>query len=425
MVRVPRSAVNGPWSLVLGLWSFLAFCFLLSTTSRAQDALLLSIYNQNITDARKREMENQPYTTRWGELNMLAGASLVGEWNDNVNLSHLSPQEDFIVRPMGNVDVFWPVTDVNALRFSIGVGYDAYTRHPEYDQVVISPGSQLSWDIKVKDFTLNLHEIFYYEQDPTLYGSVSDKARFGGFYNTAGLEATWDLHDVVLSLGYDHFNFIASSSTYEYLTRASDFVLFRTSFLVHPSATVGIEASAGPTEYDQPVLQNNFTYSLGAFAQWQATQHISLQPRGGYYDYNFSSLGLRPSSEQNGYYLSLNFKHDLRRNINYSLEIGHETFSGVYTRLTEQWYGTAYINWRIIKYLSATTSFRYEAATQPLYLQLSDNYDRMYVGFRLSCPIKPKLTASLEYRYWLKTDQYLQSQDYQQNRLTLQLAYTF
>ena len=402
-----------------------AFSLLLGTSSRAQEALRLSRYNQNTTDARKRDLENQPYTVRWGDLKVLAGGSLAGEWNDNVNLSHLSPQEDFIVRPMGDLDVFWPVTDVNALTLSLGVGYNAYTRHSEYDQVVVSPGSQLSWDIKVQDFTINLHDIFYYQEDPTVYGSVSGRARFGGFNNSAGLRTTWDLHDVSLSLGYDHVNFIASSSTYDYLTRASDFALFRAAFQVHPSASVGIDVTGGPSEYDQPVLQNNFTYSLGGFAQWQATEHISLQPRGGYYSYDFSSLGLRPSSEQNGDYFALNFKHDLRRNISYSLEVGREAFLGVYSQLTEQWYGTASVNWRIIQYLSATTSFRYETATQPSGLQLSDNYDRVYVNFKLSCPIKEKLTASLEYRYWLKTSEQFQSQDYEQNRLTLQLAYHF
>ncbi len=370
-------------------------------------------------------MENQPYTVRWGELKLQAGASLAGEWNDNVNLSHDSPQADFIVSPMGNLGVFWPVTDVNALNFSLGVGYEKYLQHDDYDYLIVSPGSQLSWDITIKDFKLNLHDQFSYYEDPTVYGAVSGVARFGGFNNTAGILGTWDLHDVVLSLGYDHFNFIPSTSTYEYLRRASDFALFRASFQVHPSANVGIEATGGPSEYSQPVLQNNVTYSLGAFAQWQATEHISLQPRGGYYAYNFSSLGPLPSSEQNGYYLSLKFKHDLRHNINYSWEVGHETFFGIYSSLTEQWYGTASINWRIIQYLSATTDFRYETATQPLDLQLSDNYNRMSVDFRLSCPIKKKLTASLEYRYWLKKYELLQSQDYEQNRLILQMAYTF
>jgi hypothetical protein len=402
-----------------------AFYFLLCTPSFSQDALLLSIQNQNTADARKREMENQPYTVRWGELNLLAGASLAGEWNDNVNLSHVSPQADFIVSPMGNLDVFWPVTDVNALNFSLGVGYEKYLQHDDYDYLVVSPGSQLSWDITLKDFKLNLHDQFWYFEDPTVYGSVSGVARFGGFNNTAGILGTWDLHDVVLSLGYDHFNFIPSTSTYEYLRRASDFALFRASFQVHPSASVGIEASGGPSKYSQLVLQNNFTYSLGAFAQWQATEHISLQPRGGYYNYSFSSLGAIPSSEQDGYYLSLKIKHDLRRNINYSVEVGRESFFGIYSSLTEQWYGTASINWRIIQNLSATTGFSYETATQPLDLQLSDNYDRMYVDFRLSCPIKKKLTASLEYRYWLKRDAVSASQDYEQNRLILQMAYTF
>jgi len=412
--------------LQLSRFGFLlsAFSFLHSTSSRAQEALRQSLTGQTMSAERQRDLQEKPYTVRWGDFQLLTGASLAGEWNDNVNLSHTDPQQDFIITPMVNLGAFWPVTEMNSLSFSLGIGYATYLEHNQYDYAVITPGSQLAWDFLIKDFRINFHDWFSYQEDPTIYGGVSSTARFGGFYNTLGVLTTWDLHDVVLSLGYDHFNFISSSSTYDYLTRASDFFVARASFHVHPSATVALEASGGPTTYRQPILSPNIMYSFGAFADWKATEHIRLQPRAGFYQYFFSNEGLSGAgTEQNGYYFSLKLIHDLKWNIDYTLEGGHESFLGNQSALTEQWYAALGVNWRMIKNISMSTGLRYENATQVG--QFADNYERVFASLRLSCPIKPKLTTSLEYRYWLKNDEVSVNNDYEQNRVVLQIAYHF
>ena len=402
------------------------FCFLLSAFSLfAQDSLLLSQNGQRDADARKLELENLPYMLRWGDLKLVTGASMAGEWNDNINLSHAAPEADFLLRPQADCDLYWPVTEINILKVSFGVGYDKYLRYSENDHIIVSPGSQLSWDVMIKDFKINLHDQFSYYEDPTVNGSVSGQARFGGFENTAGVLGTWDLNDVVLSLGYDHFNFIASTTRYDYTTRASDFFTARVAARVHPGTMVGVETSAGPTAYDQAVLQNNTTYSLGAFAEWQVTDFIATQLHGGYYGYDFDALGHLPASTQTGYYLSLNYNQRLRKNISCNFEAGRQTSLGIYSSLTEQWYGQCGVDWRPLRHLSTYAGFRYETTTQSQYLQYGDNYDRMFVNLRLSTPLNKKWTASVEYRYWIKNSNLLTYQDYEQNRVTLQLAYHF
>ena len=166
----------------------------------AQDSLQLSLQNDSAAETRQRQLvKDQPYTVRWGEMNVLAGFSMAGGWNDNVNLSHSDPQADFFILPLGNLNLFWPVTEVNALTFSIGVGYEKFFRHEEYDQLWVMPGSLLGWDVVIKDFKINVHDFVSFEQDPTSAGAVSGLGRFGSLDNTAGLVASWDLHDVALS----------------------------------------------------------------------------------------------------------------------------------------------------------------------------------------------------------------------------------
>ena len=163
-----------------------------------------------------------------------------------MNLAHTAPQQDFIVRPVARFGAFWPVTEVNALTFSLGVGYEKYLNHGQYDRPLITPGSTLAWDFFTGNFRINFHDQFSYEEDPTPWGAVSGVARFGGFYNTLGAMALWDLHDVLLSFGYDHFNFVSSSSAFDFLTRASDFFLLRAGLKVHPAATAGLSSPVDP-----------------------------------------------------------------------------------------------------------------------------------------------------------------------------------
>ncbi len=420
----PLTSSSGPvvHSPLLPLCSLLfALC-----SASAQDALRLSLSGQTAAAQRRRGLENLPYTVRWGDLKLLTSASMAGEWNDNVNLVNSDPQQDFVLRPLGNLNVFWPVTELNLLTFSLGVCYEKFLQHGEYDRALITPGSALGWEVFIKDWRFNFHDQFSYEQDPTAWGAISGTARFGGFYNTAGLLASWDLHDVVLSFGYDHFNFVSSSSRFAYLSRASDFALVRAGFKVHPAAIAGVEVTGGPTAYAQRTLSDNTSYSFGVFADWQLTEQIKMQPRGGYYIYSFSNQGLvGGGTDQTGYYFSLNLNHRPSAKVNYSLEGGREAYFGNNSALTEQWYGSGWVSWRLIQHISLTTGFRYEIASQPIAFRFNDNYDRASANIRLSCPIKEKLTVSLDYRYFVKNSEHLQILNYEQDRLTLQMAYHF
>ncbi len=406
------------------MWPCFAFGTLACSVS-AQDSLRTSLNGQTAAAQRAQELENQPYTVKLGDFKLLASATAGVDYNDNITLLHNDPKSDVILRPMSQIDALWPITDLNSLSFSLGAGYEAYTQHSEYNRAVITPGSQLGWDIFIKDFRLNLHDQFSYEQDPTANGEITGNSSYGGFYNTAGLSLMWDLKDVTLSWGYDHSTFTSSSSKWEYLNRASDFGWFRSSFKVHPAVTTGLELSGGPTSYDSDLMNDNMTYSVGAFANWKVTKHITVEPRVGYYTYFFDSTGTSTrKKDEPGYYFSLRMTHAINQYVKYVVEGGRETFFGVASALTDQLYGTAYINWKIIKRLNLSTGFRYEDATQPVSF-LTEDYNRMSVNLKMSYALGAKLSAGLDYRYWLRDSQLLNLLSYEQNRVNLSLTYRF
>ena len=90
------------------------------------------------------------------------------EYNDNINLAERNKQEDVIIRPQFNINAIWPLTQLNTLRLDLGIGYAFYLNHSEFNNnaILISPGSQLSFDIFVGDFRINLHDRFSLSDDP-------------------------------------------------------------------------------------------------------------------------------------------------------------------------------------------------------------------------------------------------------------------
>ena len=116
------------------------------------------------------------------------------DYNSNVYLTEDHPEGDLIFRPQINTRMLWPVSDQNSINLALGGGYSAYVSNPNLDRAFITPGSELSFDLYVGDFWINLHDRFSITentyQDPTVAGS----GNYSQFQNALGAATTWDLN---------------------------------------------------------------------------------------------------------------------------------------------------------------------------------------------------------------------------------------
>src|SRR5256885_2268985 len=190
----------------------------------AQDALRPSLAGQEASEARQEDVSRIPYNLLLGPVRFRVGASVGFEYNDNVTYSEVNEQDDFIITPNVTLDAIWPVTQLNTLRLDVGVGYSFYLDHSSYntDSVLIAPKSQLAFDIFVGDFRINLHDRFQLQQDPIQQGALSNVQDYGRFENTAGVSVLWDLNKILLQIGYDHYNFVSTTSAFDYLDRNAE-----------------------------------------------------------------------------------------------------------------------------------------------------------------------------------------------------------
>jgi len=396
-----------------------------SRQSLAQEALQNYLSAQTTNDAWSLQREG-PYTLKSGDFRMLVSSTVNLDWNDNVNLSRNAPLQDFVVTPTVGLRMTYPITERNLLMLDVTFGYMEYIKHSQFSAWYVQSGSALSFDLYVKDVRINLHDRFSYVQDSSQQPAVANTGTYGSLQNTVGATGTWDLEDVVLTLGYDHLNYLSTSQQFSYTDRASELVVASAGFKFHPTLTAGLEGTVADTTYNQRVLNNNVSYSAGGYADWHPGHAFRVQPRIGYTFYDFSQTSLTiPASNQGSYYADLIVTHNVSDAVNYSVSAGHELLLGVYGDTTKDWYVRSRVNLNVIKDVTLSGNVSYSSGTQALANlagNLQENYNWVTFGLNLNYNLMKRLNLGAHYRFTVRTSNDA-AREYTQNVVGVQLTY--
>lgn len=451
MIRKPFHRYAAKFAGKTGL-ILIALLLPLASISRAQDAVRPSLAGEAASEARRQSIDRIPYNLMMGPVRFRFSATAGIEYNDNVNLAEHGPrafefqnvplpQEDFIFRPQVNVNALWPVTQLNTLRFDLGLGYAFYLNHSEYNTtgLLISPGSQIAFDIFVTDFRINFHDRFSLQQDPISQIGLSNVANYGRFQNTVGVSVLWDLNKAVLTLGYDHYNYISTTSRFDYLNRNAEILTGSLSFAVTSTTGVGVESSFVATSYDQNVLNDSNTYSAGLFVETQLTNYLKLRAAGGYQAIDFENTGrVNDANDVGDYYANVLLSHRLNSVLTHSLALGHESQLGVNSNYIRLNYARHTATWNILYHTLLSTELFYEDARasgglgqffpigpvgifNPYAAEHIHRYGgAVTVGYQMT----KHITLGLRYQYTQK-DSDLLLRDYRQNRVAIDGTYSF
>ena len=434
---VPAHAVCG-WLVTASL--------LAAGMASAQDSLRNSLAGDAAAEAQRQQQANQLYTYKAGDFRLLVVPSLEMDYNDNVTLLKTNAQSDFILKPLLQLTGSYPVTQQNLLSFSAGVGYDEYLEHSQYSAFRVKSDSLLSFDMYIKDFLIDFHDRVSFFEDPSYEPSLAGTAVYGGLMNSAGLTTTWDLEDVVLTLGYDHQIFLSSSRLFSYLNQSSELPLARAGLRFSSQLTAGIEGTASFTSYDQYVLNKNQSYSAGVYADWRPGSFLQVQPRAGYAIYQFQHTSeafeiyhlygsglsiIVPVGESiqtanlSTWYADLTVSHQASEAVSYSFNAGHEIRLGIQADLIEDWYVRPNITWKIVKDLNLNTSLYYQHGQEGagnVTGNLTETYDWYGGGLNVSYPVMKKLLLTLNYRLTLRSSD-IPDREYAQNIVGIKLTY--
>ncbi len=404
----------------------LLISLLLPPALRAQDAVRPSLAGEAAAEARHQSTEEIPYNLLAGPVRFLFSVTTGVEYNDNINLAETNKQDDVIIRPQFNIDAIWPVTQLNTLKLDLGVGYSFYLNHSDEDTngVLISPGSQLSFDIFVQDFRINLHDRFSLQQDPVDELQLSNVSDYGRFENTAGISVLWDLNKAVLTFGYDHYNYISTTDTFDYLNRNAEELTFSSYFAFTSTTGGGIESSAAYSYYDQEVLNDSVSFSVGPFVETQITNYLKLRASVGYQLIDFDDGGtVRDDSDSDDYYANILISHRINANIFQTLSAGHESQLGVNSNYVSLNYVRHTATWNIINHTLLSTELFYEDGDDSGGI-FSEHIQRYGGAIALGYQFTRHVTLGLRYQYTQKQSNE-PLRDYKQNRVSLDGTYSF
>ena len=423
-------------------------------TGRSQDAVRPSLAGEAASEARRQDVERIPYNLLAGPIRFRVGASIGVEYNDNINYADKGfEEEDVIIRPQVNFDAIWPLTQLNTLRLDIGISYAAYIDHSEANTngILIAPGSQLAFDIFVGDFRINIHDRMSIQQDPIAELALSNVVDYGRFENYAGVSVLWDLNKLLLTIGYDHYTYISTTSRFDYLDRNAEELSGTAGVNLTNTTLVGIEGNAVFNSYDQGTLNDSETYSLGGFLESQLTSNIRVRVAGGYqwidFDHNFETVDFGPpfgiimipdKADLADYYANGLLTHQISASISQSISAGHESQLGVNSNYIILNYVRHTTTWKVVRNTLISTEFFYEDAKDSGGFagirfgpggivpgtRKGEHLQRYGGAIALGYQLTPHVTLGLRYQYTQK-DSDIPLRDYTQNRVSLDGTYSF
>jgi hypothetical protein len=406
-----------------GRWVPLAAFFLLAGIAHAQESLRASMAGEAAAEARKQALSAGRYNLRLGPISLRFQSGLEMDVTDNVRLAESHPQADLMFRPQFNVVSVWPVSEKNSLSLSLGVGYVKYVKTASYDNLFVSPNSDLSFDLYVHDFAINFHDRFSYSQDAYTDPTISGTGSFGRFENTSGIGVIWDLNKFVLNVGYDHDIYIPTSSNVSDTSRAAELFTASAGFNINPFTQAGLQLGGGLTHYDKQGFNDNEHAAAGPFLKMQLSQYSTLQLALGYVVYYIEPGGsVTNTSSIGAFYGDLTFKQRVNANFAHSVSIGRQVTSGLFSDIVDLYYARYGANWRLFRKTSLGVSLSYEHGNE--HHGFDEKLDRYGLGFSLGRSITRHASGSVGYQFYLKNAQPT-SLSYTENRLVLNLNYVF
>jgi hypothetical protein len=414
----------------------------------AQQAVRNNLAAQAATSTQPIDLEAMPYTLKSGDFRLLLNPSLEMDWNDNINLTKTNTLQDYIIRPLLQIAANYPLTQVNVLQLNVGVGYDEYIEHSDYSNWRVISGSQLSFDTFIKDVLINVHDRLSFAQDGAAQAVDAGTGNYGTGNNVAGLTGSWSPKDLNLVLGYDHRNVVSLGTSIQSQNGSSELLDGRVGWKFIPSNAAGIELTFSATAYDQAVLNNSSSYTIGAYGEWDPGLYFRVTPRAGYSIFQFQqtsesaeTIEFTPTgnpivvftgkpiktSDFNSWYADLTLSHDITRALSYSMSVGHDIQAGIQSDAVSDTYLRLTSTWQVIKNLDLRGSFSFEHGQQGvgnIAGNLTESYDWYAGGVMINRQLTTRLRLGLNSRFTFRSSNGA-SLGYTQAMVGLQMAYVF
>jgi len=392
-----------------------------------------SLAGEEAAQALKKSIADEEYNLAYGPVRFQTQGSLGLSYTDNVFFSEKNRREDFLVNPQVDLRALWPITELNTLRLSLGLGYEWYLNNTvlNSDAPLINPDSELVFNVFVGDFRIKLHEKFSYQESLFFnsfagvnepFFNFNDVGKFSRWDNLVGLNVDWDLNKVVLSAGYDHENFIPVTTKFGYLKRASEWFTASATSPIGDTAQVGLEGQASLHDYErETVLNNSWRARVGPFLELKTEGKISLRAGGGF-DAGHFDTAAAGNSDFDTYYAYVSVRQETRL-FTHGLTAAREHLLGDNANSLRTTHVRYSISSPILNHvdLGANLSINFAEEFGGTFREKFTYYR---AGLRIGYQFHKYWRTDLGYEFYLKESD-LSLRDFARNQFTWDLAFSF
>jgi len=383
-------------------------------------------------------VEDRPrYNIPWGRGGLNLSAGLRGVYVDNVFLTDTGGRNDFILVPECNFAGFFPVGRTNTVALDLGIAFYHYFNNSSLNTAtpIISPNSEIAFNLQVKDFRFRLSERFSYQESPVYqtggeFFNVYGTGRFARYYNRIGVLGTWGVQDLEVNVGYHHEDLLSNGSTYNYIDRASELFSADAMLARSPRLKAGLEAVGSLNRFHNNVTNDCWRVRAGPALRLDLSQFLKIRAGVGYERIQYdsaeaSALGIDP---ENTFYAYGGVDHEITRFLSHSLQISYDNqlsydsgnLAGPRLRYSMTWRPKRSLSLRPhVEVLFYEESYGSGPSTLP-----HEEFNYVLAGLTARYELGQHWMARLSWDYRLK-DSEVATSGYAQNQAAFELTYIF
>ena len=377
------------------------------------------------------------YNVKLGPVKMLFNAGMGVQYNSNVNVSQGNPEPDLILQPRVGAGIYWPITKLNKLRLNVQLGYDYYLQNPDLggNVLIVDPSTEFLFNlfVNVPNLKITFFDRPSVSVNPVDNSTLSNATNYAMFFNTAGVDVTWDLNDVELGIGYSNFFTYSlgnNADEFNYMNRFVNQLYGDASFLVLPYLRLGIEGSYAYTSYlegSSPgvnALNNNDNATLGLFVEGKVSQYLDYTGGVGWQLVTFNeSNNAENTGNSSAPYFYFTIDHTLNKYFSHRLTSGFESAPSSQSNFVQMFYAQYAFNWMLIRDWSLGGSAYYQNGQESPGPN-SENYDRVGATISLNYQLTKHWVLNIYYGITSKASDVL-SDSYNQQIIGLNATYNF
>jgi hypothetical protein len=388
-------------------------------------------------------MRSGGYNIKAGPVQMSFDAGMGVEYNSNVNVSEEDPRGSLVLTPRVGMNLYWPITRLNNVSLALGLGYNYYLDDPDLggQYLLISPATELMFNIFIQDFIITIYERPSVTENPTENPTVSNAVNYTFFNNTAGIDVLWDLNDLQFGIGYANQIRYSLNDDYTNQDTISNQIYVNASAMVQPFLRVGVEGNVYNTYYfeERPFrtgggtgtvtentsnLNNSVGSSAGLFAMGNISRFTSWSAGVGWQitQFNETNNPLNTGNASNPYFY-FGVSNELNRFFTHSFSASFQTEPSYESNFLQAFNVGYSFNWILIRNWSLGGGVFYQNGTESPGPE-SEDFNRVGANVGLGYELTKNLVASLYYSVISKGSTVL-ADGYNQQIFGLNLNYNF